>query len=160
MNVKFIADQNVGKLGRWLRLLGYDAAIFKGEDDGVLVRIALAQGRVLLTRDTQIGRRKVVGNGRLKMLLIEQDDPAEQVITVLEKMGLTKQETFSRCLECNTPLESRMKEEMRERVPPYVFKSQEAYMECPTCHRIYWKGTHWQAMQKKLENIRDRLKNG
>lgn len=160
MNIKFIADQNVGKLGRWLRLLGYDTLIFKGEDDGALVKIALSEGRVLLTRDTQISRRKVVSGGRLEMLLIEQDEPSEQVIAVIEKLGLLEQDTFTRCLECNTLLETRVKEEIKDRVPPYVFKTQESYMECPTCHRIYWKGTHWQEMQKKLEKIRTKLKNG
>lgn len=154
MKVRFIADQNVGKLGRWLRLLGYDTVIFKGEDDGALVRSALTEGRVLLTRDTQIGRRKVVSSGRLKMLLIEQDEPLEQVISVVGKLGLIEHDTFSRCLECNALLEPRIKEEMKERVPPYVFKTQETYMECPACHRIYWKGTHWQSMQNKLEKIR------
>lgn len=161
MKVKFIADQNVGKLGRWLRLLGYDTLIFKGEDDGALIKSALSEeGRLLLTRDTQIGRRKVVSSGRLKMLLIEQDEPAEQVIAVIEKLGLTGQDTFSRCLECNAQLEPGLKEEMKERVPPYVFKTQESYMECPACRRIYWKGTHWQGMQDKLEKIRMKLKNG
>lgn len=160
MNVKFIADQNVGKLGRWLRLLGYDTLIFKGEDDGALIKSALSEGRLLLTRDTQIGRRKVVSSGSLKLLLIEQDEPTEQVIAVIEKLGLTGQDTFSRCLECNAQLEPRLKEEMKERVPPYVFKTQESYMECPACHRIYWKGTHWQSMQNKLEKISMKLKNG
>ena len=160
MNVKFIADQNVGKLGRWLRLLGYDTLIFKGEDDGALVRSALSEGRVLLTRDTQISRRKVVITGYLKMLLIEQDEPSEQVAEIIEKLGLAGQDTFSRCLECNALLQIRIKDEIKDRVTPYVFKTQESYMECPACHRLYWKGTHWQSMQNKLEKIRNKLING
>jgi len=160
VTVKFIADQNVGKLGRWLRLMGYDTVIFRGQDDGALVRSALSEGRVLLTKDTQIGRRNVVSSGRLKMILVEKDDPFEQVIWVMEKLGLTEQDAFSRCLECNSRLEPRIKEEMKDRVPPYVFETQEAFVECTSCHRVYWKGTHWQSMQNKLEKIRNEMKNG
>lgn len=160
MKARFMADQNVGKLGRWLRLLGYDTVIFKGEDDGAMVKSALSEGRILLTKDTQIARRKIAASGRLKMIFIEQDEPMEQVIAVAEKLGLTEEGSFSRCLECNGPLEPRPREEMKDRVPPYVFKTQEYYMECPLCHRIYWRGTHWKAMQTRLEKWREKLKNG
>jgi uncharacterized protein with PIN domain len=60
---------------------------------------------------------------------------------------------FTVCLECNNPLEERSREEVKERVPPYVFQTQQQYMECPVCHRIYWRGTHWQAMLRKLERL-------
>jgi uncharacterized protein with PIN domain len=56
-------------------------------------------------------------------------------------------------MECNTLLEKRTMDEVQNRVPPYVFKTQEEYMECPACNRIYWKGTHWQAMIEKLQKL-------
>lgn len=157
--MKFIADQNVGKLARWLRLLGYDTVIFEGKDDGDLIKAALSGERVLLTKDRQIIKRRTAVSGQLPVLLVEQDEPEDQLITVIKKLSMTEKELFSRCLECNSQLLPRQKEEIKERVPPYVFKTQESYMECPRCHRIYWKGTHWKAMQNKVGQLLGKIKN-
>ncbi|MCJ7828699.1 MAG: Mut7-C RNAse domain-containing protein, partial [Dehalococcoidia bacterium] len=69
MEIKFIVDNNVGKLAKWLRIMGYDALLLSGEDDGRMVKVALAQNRVILTKDTQIMRRRLVTSGRLKAIL-------------------------------------------------------------------------------------------
>ncbi len=135
-------------------MMGYDALSFGGGDDGQMVATAMAEGRVILTRDTQIMRRRVVTNGRLKAILITSDKPEQQIRQVGETMNLDFQfRPFTICLECNQPLEDRSKQEVQARVPPYVFKTQDQYMECPNCHRIYWRGTHWKAMSKKLEKF-------
>jgi uncharacterized protein with PIN domain len=60
---------------------------------------------------------------------------------------------FTRCMECNGLLEEREKGEIKEKIPPYVYKTQDKYMECPACRRIYWKGTHWQAMMDKISQV-------
>jgi len=60
---------------------------------------------------------------------------------------------FAICLECNQPLVARTREQVKDLVPPYVFKTQSQFMECPACYRIYWQGTHWAAMTKKLERF-------
>jgi len=151
---KFIVDSNVGKLAKWLRMLGYDAVFFEGDDDAYMIDRALKENRVILTRDTQIMKRGVVTRGRLKAIFIESDSPEPQVLQVIEALRLDCQsKPFTICLECNHPLEERSKEEIKDRVPPYVFKTQQQYMECPACHRIYWRGTHWQAMLGKLERL-------
>jgi uncharacterized protein with PIN domain len=151
---KFIVDSNVGKLARWLRMLGYDAVFFEGDDDAYMIDRALKENRVILTRDTQIMKRGVVTSGRLKAILIDSDSPEPQIKQVIESLHLDCQSRpFTICLECNNPLEERSKEEIKDRVPPYVFKTQQQYMECPVCHRIYWRGTHWQAMLSKLERL-------
>ncbi|MFC2051231.1 Mut7-C RNAse domain-containing protein [Chloroflexota bacterium] len=153
-NIKFIVDNNVGKLTRWLRMMGYDTLFFDGEDDWQMVRIALDEGRVMLTRDTQIMKRGVVATGRLKSILIQSDRPELQMQQVMETLSLKSRfRPFILCLECNQLLVERSREEVKERVPPYVFKTQNQYMECPACHRIYWMGTHWQAMTRKLEKF-------
>ncbi len=148
---KFIVDHNVGKLAKWLRMLGYDTLFFNGDNDSQMVSAALSEGRIILTRDTQIIKRRVVTSGKLKALLLRSDNPGEQIKQVVETLNLGGHaRPFTLCLECNKPLEERSKEEVKDRVPPYVFKTQEHYVECPSCHRIYWKGTHWQAMIKKV----------
>ncbi|KPK23280.1 MAG: hypothetical protein AMJ70_03870 [Dehalococcoidia bacterium SG8_51_3] len=152
--LRFIVDSNVGKLAKWLRMLGYDAVFFDGEDDAYMIDRALKEERVILTRDTQVMKRGVITSGRLKAILIDSDQPEPQVRQVIDTLHIDSQSRlFTVCLECNNPLEERSKEEVEQRVPPYVFQTQQQYMECPVCHRIYWRGTHWQAMVQKLERL-------
>jgi uncharacterized protein with PIN domain len=154
MEIKFTADSNVGKLAKWLRIMGYDAQFFKNIEDDRLLEIALKEERVVLTRDTQIMNRRVVSNGQLRTILLQSDDPEEQLQQVVKELDLKESPgQFTRCLECNQSLISRTKEEVKDQVPPYVFRTQSQYMQCPTCHRIYWRGTHWQKMHKKLEKL-------
>jgi len=153
-NLKFIVDNNAGKLVRWLRIMGYDTLFFNGRDGSYMVAIALAEGRVILTRDTQIMKGRVVTTGQLKAILIQSDEPELQMRQVIDTLSLGYQvRPFTICLECNQPLEERDKEQVKDRLPPYVFKTQSQYMECPACHRIYWRGTHWQAMTKTLKKF-------
>ena len=147
-------DINVGKLAKWLRIMGYDTLLFNGSDDSRMIATALAEGRVILTRDTQIMRRRLVTSGQLKAILIKSDEPEQQMYQVIETLKLDCQpRPFTICLECNQPLSERSKQQVKDLVPPYVFQTQSQYMECPVCHRIYWRGTHWQAMTKKLNKM-------
>ena len=150
-NLKFIVDTNVGKLAKWLRIMGYDTLFFNGSNDSRMVAIALAEERVILTKDTQIMKRRVVTSGRLKAILIQSDEPELQVHQVIDSLHLDcRFKPFTICLECNQPLLEKSKQQVKDLVLPYVFQTQNQYMECPSCHRIYWRGTHWQAMTKKL----------
>ncbi|MCL0088547.1 Mut7-C RNAse domain-containing protein [Dehalococcoidia bacterium] len=154
MKPRFIVDLNVGKLAKRLRMLGYDALFINGLDDNELVRIALKEGRVLLTRDTGILRRGVAFTGKIKVVLIEADNVREQLRQVVETLHLEwGSDPFSLCLECNEPLIPRRKEEVRDLVPPYVLQTQEQYVQCPGCNRIYWRGTHWQRMREELAEL-------
>ncbi len=151
---KFVVDNNVGQLARWLRMMGYDAVFFSGSDDSDMVAIAWAEGRVILTRDTQIMKRRLITSGRLRAILITSDEPERQIKQVKDALNLEPRfKPFSICLECNQPLVERSREQVKERVPPHVFKSKDQYMECPACHRIYWRGTHWQAMTRRLDRF-------
>ena len=152
--VKFIADNNVGKLARWLRVIGYDTILFKKKDDRSMIEVALNEGRIILTKDNQIAKRRLAMNGKLKVMLIKQDNPKAQLQGTVKALHLNWHfKPFSLCLECNQMLMPRSREEVQNLVPPYVFKTQEQYMECPACHRIYWQGTHWQAMVKELKHL-------
>ncbi len=153
--LKFIVDHNVGKLARWLRIMGYDTLFFNGSNDSSMVSTALNEERVILTRDTQIMKRRVVTSGRLSAIFIQSDYPEQQMCQVIEDLNLDCQfRPFAVCLECNQALLERSKQQVEERVPPYVFQTQSQYMECPVCHRIYWRGTHWQAMTRKLDKFK------
>jgi uncharacterized protein with PIN domain len=150
-----MVDHNVGKLARWLRMMGYDSLFFDRGDDTEMVRRALSEGRVLLTRDRGIMQRRVVKNGRLKAVLLESEDPERQMQQLLSAYDLPgRMRPFTLCLECNGALEPRDKEALKDRLPPHVYKTQRDFMECPACGRLYWRGTHWEAMMRRLAAFR------
>ncbi len=154
---RFIIDQNAGKLVKWLRLMGYDTLFFNGSSDSQMVRTALEENRVIITRDTHIVERRLVVSGRLSVVLLKNDDPNVQIRQVMDSLRLSSHfQPFSLCLECNQPLVETKKEAVEDLVPSYVYKTQEIYMQCPRCHRIYWRGTHWQAMVRRLEKFAER----
>lgn len=152
--MKFIVDANVGKLGKWLRVAGFDTVFAGSSDDNRIIRTAMDEKRVLLTRDTQILNRRVVSSGRLKAVLVENDQVQAQLYQVINVLQLVAEiRPFSRCIECNCLLIPKAKEEVGELVPPYVFCTKMHYMQCPQCCRIYWRGTHWERMSNELEKI-------
>jgi len=157
MEIKFIVDNNLAKLAKWLRIMGYDALLLKEKDDIKMIRFALNEDRVILTRDTQLMKRRQVTSGKLRAVLIKPDNPGTQLQETARTLNLTYNfRPFSVCLECNQPLVPRSKEEVQDLVPPFVFQTHEEYMECPSCHRIYWQGTHWQAMLNELKALMER----
>ncbi|MDH4067965.1 MAG: Mut7-C RNAse domain-containing protein [Dehalococcoidia bacterium] len=154
MEIKFIADNNVGKLARWLRMIGYDTTLLRQKDDAQMIKIALGENRVILTKDAQFMKRRLVTNGSLKTVHIDQDDPKLQVQEVVKTLALDYHfRPFSLCLECNEVLVARDKENVKNLVPAHVFETQSRYTQCPACHRVYWPGTHWQAMVKRMEGL-------
>jgi uncharacterized protein with PIN domain len=148
--MKLLLDGMLGRLAKWLRLLGYDTAYFPDLDDDELVRLARAKGRVLLTRDRELTRRR-----GLTCLLVESDELEEQLKQVISELNLEAEQTFSRCPVCNTPLREVEKLSVKERVPPYVFRTKEHFSLCPECDRIYWRGTHWARMREEIARIRE-----
>ena len=150
MKPRFLADCNVGRLARWLRALGYDASYHARIDDGELVREAAAENRVLLTRDRDLTRRRVIRTGVVRAILIRDDDVTSQLRQVFAELGLELKEALTRCIECNSVLQSRQPAVVAERVPPFVRQTQSRYSECPECGRVYWAGTHWQHMRDVL----------
>jgi hypothetical protein len=144
--MKFVADVNVGKLARWLRVLGFDVAYSNVLTDDEILNLARSENRIVLTRDTGLAARIPPA----QCLLIEANAYKEQVLQVLHTYGLKDFSIFSRCLECNTPLREADKEEVFERVPHFVYLTQERFATCPSCDRVYWHGTHANAMLKRL----------
>jgi uncharacterized protein with PIN domain len=154
MEPQFIVDINAGKLSKWLRIMGYNASLFTSEEDSAMIKSALKENRIILTKDSQIMKRRLVTSGKLKVLFIEGDDPELQIQQVVNYLNLDYRfKPFSICLECNTKLTRKDKKDVKNQVPPHVYETQEYYMECPSCHRIYWKGTHWQAMNEELDKL-------
>jgi len=144
--IRFLADGMLGRLARWLRLLGYDTAYDNAADDLELARRARAEDRVLLTRDRELAARR-----GLRTLLIESEVLQEQVRQVQQVWGPAPDPALSRCSLCNALLEPAAHAEVAERVPPYVLRTQERFCVCPTCGRAYWAGTHVERMRQWIE---------
>lgn len=150
----FLVDINVGDLTKWLRAMGYDAVCLPHASDAELIGRALADGRVLLTRDAEIARRRVVSTGRVRALLLGPHDLMHRLRLVADEVGLDSVgRAFTICLECNQRLRDRPKESVREVVPAYVFRTQEAFKDCPACGRVYWQGTHWARMRRVMADV-------
>jgi uncharacterized protein with PIN domain len=127
--VRFLADSMLGTLAKWLRILGYDTTYDAQLGDNQLVRLARAQGRILLTRDTGLLKRK-----GLRALFIESEVLEEQLAQVQQAFGLDVDQPFSRCPVCNTALQDVPKYEAWGQVPPFVFQTQERFRAlCPLC---------------------------
>lgn len=150
--MKFICDDNLGKLAKWLRTLGYDTLFFDPIEDGELVKIALKDDRVVLSRDRELSRFKLKPGERI--LHIESERPLEQLKQVVKlfKLKTPKEQIFSRCLICNQVLERVDKEKIKDRLYPYVSQTQDNYMHCPQCDRIFWPATHVERMIKTLSD--------
>lgn len=146
----FLADCNVGRLARWLRVLGYDAAYEPVLPDAQVVARARAEGRVLLTRDVDMMRRRVIASGTVQAILLRDDTVQDQLRQVLSELALQPGQTLTRCIDCNSELQARGKEAVAHRLPPYVRATQERFSECPSCTRVYWPGTHWERMRERI----------
>ncbi len=148
--MKFILTKELGRLAKWLRILGFDTRYFKEGNPSSLIIESLRDGRVIITRNHRLPRP-----GGIRIITVEEEIIKEQVAEVLTilKIKPDAQAMFSRCILCNEELEDIEKEKIKERVPEYVFKTQEHFVTCPKCNRIYWKGTHWGNVEKTLEEV-------
>jgi hypothetical protein len=147
-----LADAMLGKLARWLRLLGYDTVYLHADqaDDDLLAYRARAESRVLLTRDHELAKRR-----GLETLLIHAQTLDEQLIQVVQTLGPPADGTSPRCMACNAPLEEITPAEAEPHVPPYVAQTQTEFQRCPACGNITWPGTHWDNIQARLQSILD-----
>jgi uncharacterized protein with PIN domain len=148
--MKFIADCMLGKLAKWLRILGFDAAFFSKIDDDDLLSLAKAEGRILLTRDTDLSEK----SGEVQTFFVRSEVWRDQVLQVLDELDIwNAARPYSRCLECNTDLKPLPKERARNLVSAFVFEQSEAFALCPDCGRVFWKGSHFEDMNEKIIDI-------
>jgi uncharacterized protein len=148
--LKFMADSMLGRLARWLRILGYDAVYETSISDNDLIARALRENRIILTMDRELADRKSAKN----VLLIKSYDYKEQLKHVITYYKIDcESHIFSRCLLCNEQLDSIEKEKIKDKVPSYVYEAHDEFDICPQCHRIYWSGTHRVNILKMLDEI-------
>lgn len=154
-DIRLLADAMLGKLAKWLRLLGYDTLYDPAWDDATIARLARAEGRIVLTRDRELAAR--LGPQALPVV---SDRWQEQLLQVMRELDLSEAAAGTRCSICNGRLQRLDAEEAARFVPPYVLRTQEVFHRCPTCGRIYWPGGHWERIQKLLRAATDQAVNG
>jgi uncharacterized protein len=143
----FVADAMLGRLVRWLRVMGIDVVYDPRLTDAHLLQYAEREGRVLLTRDRHLANKR----GPARRLLIESAYYHEQVGEVVRAFQLAgRTAVFSRCIRCNTPLQLVSRDLVAGKVPAYVFATQMTFKTCDVCDRLYWAGTHRDNMLRQL----------
>jgi len=148
--MRFIVDQHLGSLARYLRMLGIDTEYNKNLSGHELVEKANHENRILITKDRSILKRNELKFG----YFVYADDLDSQLEELVLQFKLKEHiSLFSRCLECNSILHQIEKEKIGHRLPQKVKEQHNSFTLCDNCDKIYWKGTHYQRMKNKIENI-------
>jgi len=148
--LKFIADVHLGKLARKLRLLGFDTYFESNLDDNEIIRMSLAESRIVLSRD-----KELINNSRITQgYRILSSDPREQIREVMIRFDLQNNlNPFSRCIDCNGMIENVSKESVNEYLPPKTRQYFDEFFRCHDCGKIYWEGSHYENMKKQIQNL-------
>jgi uncharacterized protein with PIN domain len=149
--MRFLADNMLGRLTKWLRFMGHDVLYPNILDDAELVELSRKDDRLLLTRDKELTKRR-----ELEVLYIVSDNLDEQLKQLKNDLDLTvTAQAFNRCPECNQILVKKEKSLVEEDVPEGVYKNQEEFWFCESCDQYFWEGTHHQKIARKIKEIFD-----
>ena len=146
--MKFVCDDNLGRLARWLRTLGFDTVFERTMTDDRLLAVALAEERTIVTRDRKLAEKTLAR----RVILLDSTEPLAQMVEVVRQAELQPNPAafFLRCPICNVPVDTVRKEDFADQIPPYVYRTRDSFHRCPSCARIFWYGTHIQRMREKL----------
>ena len=148
--MKLLLTRELGRLAKWLRIMGVDAEYSRQKNNASLVIQALKEERTILTRNHRLPAARGI-----KIAVLKEELLRLQLEEVFELLGLAPQpeELFTRCTVCNLRLADIGKDKVKDKVPEYVFQTQEKFLTCPSCGRIYWQGTHRNNVEKALKAI-------
>lgn len=147
---RFIADAHLGGLARLLRLTGFDTLYDNHYDDAEIVAIAVREGRIVLTRDRELLKRRELTHG----CFVHALKPEQQAIEIFQRLDLCRSaRPFSLCLECNAPLRPIDKAEVAHRLPPDVRARHARFSTCDRCRRVFWEGSHWRRMCSVVDRL-------
>ncbi len=155
--MKFLADGMLGKLTRWLRMLGQDVIYSVQFDDSELLELAKKEERVLLTKDFELYKR-AIGRG-LDVYYVEGKTESEQLAEVAKRynLPLTIDMDKSHCPVCNTKLAVSSKEQLSDELEKNTFTYYDKFWKCPNCGQIYWQGAHWKQINNTLKHAQEEL---
>ncbi|MEO8407422.1 MAG: Mut7-C RNAse domain-containing protein [Oxalobacteraceae bacterium] len=146
--MRFVADAHLGGLARLLRMAGFDTLYDNNFDDGEIEVIAVQQGRIVLTRDRDLLKRRSITHG----CYLHAQKPALQLREIFDRLDLARSALpFTLCLHCNAPLRAIDKALVLQRIPPKTQALYQHFSICDVCQRVFWQGSHWQRMRALLE---------
>lgn len=147
---RFVVDAHLGRLARYLRMLGFDAIYGNDPGDPLLLSLAETDERILLTRDQRLKERAPID----RALLVKSTGTDERLEEVIRAFDLMPEAApFTRCMRCNTPLEEIDKSEVIDRLPPRTAEHFDWFAYCPSCDKVYWKGSHFDRMNAFIDRL-------
>ena len=151
--MKFIVDETLGKLAKWIRFLGYDTeSCFQLDNPEIMVK-AMDENRIILTREIDFAQNK---NLNLQVVIIKFDNLKEQLLQLKQQLGvMVTPEQFMRCSICNSELKVVDRTFITGKVPPYIIKTKSKFKFCSTCNKVFWEGTHLGGIKKLIKEVFD-----
>jgi len=155
--LKFVTDGMLGKLTRWLRMLGYNVEYASSLDDKMLIRIAKTEERILLTRDVELYKQAI--SQHIQVFFVEEETETKRLAALSKRFGLRLElnPKISRCPKCNAKLKAAEKDKILNRIPSSTKTFYEEFWKCPNCEQIYWQGSHWKRITKTLKEAKEIL---
>jgi uncharacterized protein with PIN domain len=149
---RFVLDTHLGRLARYLRMLGFDARYRNDFGDQELADISSGERRILLTRDRGLLKRGQVTHG----YCVRETEPKRQLAEVVRRFDLVGSiRPFARCIRCNGVLETVDKDQVRDQLPPKTREYFEDFRRCTRCEQVYWRGSHFERMQRLIDAIQN-----
>lgn len=152
--MEIAVDSMLGRLARWLRMLGLDTKYFNDLSDDEILNIASQEKRIILTRDYQFFR-KANAHG-VKAIFVEGRTHVERLANLSRLLGLNLEINIerSRCPKCNSNIRPVDKREIKDRIPESTYKTYDEFWVCVGCGQVYWKGSHWRRINSILSQAR------
>jgi uncharacterized protein with PIN domain len=152
-DTRFVLDVHLGKLARYLRLMGFDSAYRNDYDDTTIIALSRDESRIILTRDRGLLKHGAVTHGHW----VRASDPRRQLHEVVEAFDLAAGvRPFTRCMTCNGVLSEVSKDEVMDRLPPLVQAHFDAFAHCSGCDHVYWAGSHYDRLRKLIDDAAPR----
>jgi len=147
---RFILDAHLGKLAKYLRMLGFDSLYRNDYGDEEIIEISLREKRIILTRDKLLLRSRRVTHG----YYIRSVEKHNQLRELVQKFDLYSQfKSFTRCMTCNAELVSKNREDIKQLIPPDILQCYDEFFFCPACRKVYWKGSHFKRMESFIRDL-------
>jgi uncharacterized protein len=155
--LNFVLDGMLGKLARWLRMMGHNVQYANNTEDNQLLAIAKTESRVLLTRDFALYQQAIIKN--LEAYYVEGVTEAQRLSELSNRFSIALDIDLekSRCPKCNTQLKTAPKEEIAEKVEKNTLLYYDQFWLCPNCGAVYWQGAHWSKIRATLEEAKKTL---